>query len=164
MRAPRRRRLPVKRRRSGSGFSLLELMIALSVLALGLVGVAFAQIQALNYGSRGRHTSSATAIAQNQYELLLRMPFSDPQLTATGLWAAAPWIVPPAPLVTGDVPVTVVQGDDSRSTELVYNVQYRVNAAVSPDLRDVDLRVSWNEEGEGSKAVDFTGIIVDNDR
>ena len=42
-------------------------MIALSVLAFGLLGVAFAQIQALNYGSRGRHTSTATGIAQSQY-------------------------------------------------------------------------------------------------
>ena len=159
-----RRPRHARRRRSRSGFSLLELMIAMSVHGLGLLSVTFAQIQALNHGSRGRHTSAATAIAQNQYELLLRMPFSDPQLTATGVWAAAPWITPQAPLVTGDVPVTVLQGDNSRSTELVYNVQYRVSAAATPELRNVDLRVNWNEEGEGSKAVDLTGIIVDNDR
>jgi Tfp pilus assembly protein PilV len=139
-------------------------MIALSVLAFGLLGVAFAQIQALNYGSRGRHTSTATGIAQSQYELLLRMPFSDPQLTATGLWAAVPWIVPAAPLVVGDVPVIVVQGDDSVTTELIYNVQYRVNAAATPELRNIDLRVDWTEDGQGAKSVNFSGIIVDNDR
>ena len=163
-RASRQDTAATPRRERRSGFSLLELMVALGVLAFGLLGVAAAQMQALNHGPRGRHTSTATTIAQNEYERILRMPYSDPQLTPTGAWAAAPWIAPAAPLAAGDVPVTVRRGDDSTATELVYNVQLRVSAAGSDELRNVDLRVRWNEEGEGTKTVAFAGMIADNDR
>lgn len=152
------------RRKRRAGFSLLELMIALGVLAFGLLGVAAAQIQALQQGSRGRHTTAATTIAQNEYERILRMPYSDPQLAATSTWAAAPWITASPPLATGDVAITVLLGDDTTSTELVYNVQYRVSAAASPELRNIDLQVSWNEDIVGTKTIGFTGMIADNDR
>ena len=152
------------RRERRSGFSLLELMVALGVLAFGLLGVAAAQMQALNHGSRGRHMGTATTIAQNEYERILRMPYSDPQLAATGSWAPAPWIPSAPPLAAGDVPVTTLLGDDSSATELVYNVQLRVSAAGADELRNVDLRVSWNEDGEGTKTVEFAGMIADNDR
>jgi len=147
-----------------SGFSLLELMIALGVLAFGLLGVAAAQLQALNHGSRGRHTNAATTIAQNEYERILRMPYSDPQLAADDTWAPAPWITPAEPLSPGDVATTVLQGDDSVSNELIYNVEVRFSDAGSPELRHVDLRVRWSERGQGMKLIEFAGMIADNDR
>ena len=146
------------------GFSLLELMIALGVLAFGLLGVAAAQLQALNHGSRGRHTNAATTIAQNEYERVLRMPYSDPQLAADDIWVPAPWITPAAPLGTGDIATTVLQGDDSVSNELIYNVEVRFSESGSPELRNVDLRVRWAERGQGIKLIEFAGMIADNDR
>ena len=60
----------MKRRatRRSEGFSMLELTIAMAILAFGMLGIAAAQMQAINQGSRGRHTSTAAAVAQQQYE------------------------------------------------------------------------------------------------
>ena len=59
-------------RRAG-GFSLLELMLAMSLLALGLLVLAGMQLQAMRGGSSSRRASEAAAIAQVRMESLQRV-------------------------------------------------------------------------------------------
>jgi prepilin-type N-terminal cleavage/methylation domain-containing protein len=63
------------------GFTLLEVMITLGVLAAGLLAMLTLQVRALGEGSRGRHTTAAAMIARDQVELIQRMPFSDADAT-----------------------------------------------------------------------------------
>jgi prepilin-type N-terminal cleavage/methylation domain-containing protein len=48
-----------RRKRESSGFTLVEIMIALSLLGIGLLSLAAMQITAMQYGSRGRHLTKA---------------------------------------------------------------------------------------------------------
>ncbi len=50
--------------RASGGFTLLEAMIALAVLATGLMTLAVMQLQALSQGSAGRHTTDAAAVTR----------------------------------------------------------------------------------------------------
>ena len=68
------------------GFTLLELMIVASILAFGLLTLAAMQLQALRGGSRGRHATTATAIAETQMEQFDVVSWT--LLAPTGGWTA----------------------------------------------------------------------------
>jgi type IV pilus assembly protein PilV len=148
------------------GFSLIEVMIALGVLAFGLLGLMLIMGEAVQQGSKGRHTSAAASIARDQYEQMLRMAFSDPNLAVTAGWIAPPWIAN-AGFAAGEVPAQTTTPDGTVNTEHVYLVEYQVaaDAGGNPDLRNIELRVTWNEDGEqNAKTVSLAGMLVDNDR
>ena len=64
------------------GYSLLEVMIALGVLAVGLLGATSGQIMAMKLSSTSRHAVLAMHLAEEQMETLQSMPASD--VTALG--------------------------------------------------------------------------------
>lgn len=55
------------RRRSGAGFSLIEVLVALLVLAFGLLGLAFLQVLNVRYTNSAQHRTVATNLG---YEML----------------------------------------------------------------------------------------------
>lgn len=161
-----------------SGFTLLELLITLGIVAVGLLAMIMMQIQAMRDGSRGRHRTGAAMIARDQIERIQNMPFSDTVLDVMSplTWATPPWLdnSSDATLAPGELPVTVSQpGGDVR--DLVYTVWYLVGpddvASPNPDLRRVDLEVVWNEEGinnnqptrTGQPSVAVSTVLVNND-
>ena len=56
--------------RDSKGFTLLELMIALVILAVGLLGLASLQVMAIKGNSYGQQMTVASTLAQNQLEQL----------------------------------------------------------------------------------------------
>jgi type IV pilus assembly protein PilV len=72
-----------RRRDDGEkGFSLIEVMIAMTVLALGLLAVAAAQLTAMSLASKSRNLTAALHLAQEQIETFNSMPLAS--LPATG--------------------------------------------------------------------------------
>jgi len=133
-------RLRRARQRSG-GFSLIEVVIAMGILAFGLLTLALMQLHALTQGSAGRHTHDAAAIGRSYVEQVNRLPWTTltPQV---GLgWQAPAWAGVPDDDVTVDAP------DGSNTLEHAYTIAWRVTAiGASTCLRDVEVRVSWAEE------------------
>lgn len=68
---------------SQKGFTLLEVMIALAIFAIGILGVAQMQIQAVNANAYSRTATEATIFAQGQIEQLLVRPYDHADLTDT---------------------------------------------------------------------------------
>lgn len=126
--------LPARSRRRGqSGLSLLEVMISLSILAVGLLAMLAMQASAMKQGRYGRHTTLAAQIARDEMELLKRVPWNDARIQAMG-WTALP-----------AVPIEVETASGTIQ-EQVFNVSKRVSQdPVYPDLRQVDVRVTWVE-------------------
>jgi type IV pilus assembly protein PilV len=58
--------------KNGHGFTLLEVMIAMVILAIGLLGLASMHIMAIKGNSFGQQMTVASTIAQNQLEQLRR--------------------------------------------------------------------------------------------
>ena len=133
------------RRRDQRGFSLVEVMVALGILATGLLAVAAAQLYAMRGGSSGRHSTNAAEFAQAQVENFQRMAWADPNLAATGGW------FPAAPVqVTTDI-----QTDAAPVTEQTYALQWRITN-VSGSLKSIDVRVQWNEPERPNRSYTVT--------
>jgi prepilin-type N-terminal cleavage/methylation domain-containing protein len=116
-------------KRQSSGFTLLEIMIALSLLGIGLLSLAVMQVTAMDYAARGRHLTKAASIAEAQMEQLGRRTWGN--LAPTG-WTA--------PAAVNEV----VQGPTDK-TEQAYEVSWRI-ADVDPGrTRSIDVRVQWTE-------------------
>lgn len=130
------RRRSFRRRAAGraeSGLTLLEVMISLSILAVGLLAMLAMQASALKQGRYGRHTTMGAQIARDEMELLKRVPWADPRIQPTG------WTAPTAVPVTVQTPAGAIQ-------EQVFNVSRRVTQdPADANLRLVDVRVTWVE-------------------
>lgn len=65
---------------SEKGFTLVEILVAVSVFAVGLLAVAIMLDTAIQYNSSARLISEATEIAQGKMEQLMSAPFDDAEL------------------------------------------------------------------------------------
>ncbi len=140
------------------GFTLIEVFIALSVLAFGLLGLSVMQLHALRGGSKGHHSSDAVRIAHTQMEQIQRMPFATLEAAAGNGWTAAPWINF-AGFNAGEVPVQVRRPDGSTRTQQLYAVSWRVaTVAGNPSLLSVDVEVTWTESDNSNTRDTRTGL------
>ncbi|UNK50597.1 type IV pilus modification protein PilV [Lysobacter sp. S4-A87] len=57
-----------------SGFSLIEVLMALLVLALGLLGLAFLQVLNVRYTSSAEHRTMATNLATEAFDMMRSNP------------------------------------------------------------------------------------------
>lgn len=133
-------RTPARR----AGFSLVEVMVALGVLAFGLLTLAVMQLQAINQGSRGRHTTFAAAIGRSALEQVHRVPWAVLDATQTlGGWQAPNWTNAQANIsAMVDLPEA-----GGTAAEHSYAIAWRVTdiGAAPVCLRDVEVRVTWSE-------------------
>lgn len=134
------------------GFTLLEMMLAMGILAFGLLTLALMQLYAMRQGSQGRHTGDGTAIARSYLEQASRLPWSTLD-AALNTWVAPAWAGAPATNVVMDRPNAV------DSTEHSYTIQWRVLNVGGPPvcLRDVEISVSWTEEGSSTPKTHILG-------
>ena len=129
--------------REQGGFTLIEIMIAVTVFAIGILAVAAMQIGSVKGNSLASGLTEATLVAQDQMENIISLKDSDPALNDTdndgigGLgdasagtsdgMAASPYIGP---------------------TGISYNVFWNVaiNAAV-PNNKQIRVIVQWVQNG-----------------
>lgn len=65
-----------------AGFTLIEVMIALAIFAIGILAVSAMQITAINQNSGSRMQTEATAVAEQLMERLMALPFDHDLLSA----------------------------------------------------------------------------------
>ena len=102
------------------GFSLLEVLIALILLAVGLLAMASMQITSVRGNFFSHHLTQANYVAQDRLEFLDHLPFEAAQLQAGNY-------------VDGTVNVS----------NIVFNRSYSVT--VNGGLKTIQYRVNWND-------------------
>jgi type IV pilus assembly protein PilV len=65
---------------SSRGFSLIEIMIAISIFAIGFLAMASLQIAAGKNNRTGSEVTEAATIATDKMEWIMVLPFDDPDL------------------------------------------------------------------------------------
>jgi prepilin-type N-terminal cleavage/methylation domain-containing protein len=128
----------IRRRSRADGFSLIEAMIALSILGLGLLALAAMQLHAMRGGSSGRRATEAAALAQTQMERLQRDTWTN--VAPTGGWSA---------------PTTQTAPGQSDET---YDVDWRITDLVAGSTRSIDVRVTWDERDRPGRTVAISSI------
>lgn len=70
------------------GFTLIEVMVAVLLLALGLAALAAVQINSVTINARANGTTRLATMAQDRLEALLALPYNHPHLLDTAAGAA----------------------------------------------------------------------------
>lgn len=125
------------------GFSLIEVMIAVTILGVGLLAVTGAQIHALRGGSSGKHSAQAGVIANSQMEILKRTQWNN--------LAPTPWTPPLNVDIVVDSPV-------GAQVEQAYTLQWRIINVVPGQTRSIDVRVQWNEPERPNRNLVYSSL------
>ena len=107
-----------------NGFSLIEVLIALTILAIGLLAIASLQVTSVRGNFFSNSLMQATYVAQDRLEFLKNLPFSDPLLS------------------TGNR----VDGT-TKISDLVFNRSYTVELVNDPkgNYLKISYLVKWND-------------------
>lgn len=131
--------------RAESGYTLIEVMIAMAILGIGLLSIAVAQITAMKVSSRSKNLQQAMFLAREQLDDLEALQPGDPLL------AAAAVINDPAnPIQVG--------------TDLTDGTRFNRQMTITPNdpsigLARVLVTVSWNTTNvTGTNQVQLTAV------
>jgi type IV pilus assembly protein PilV len=114
------------------GFTLLEVIIGISVLTFGLLAVASMQVSSIQGNAAAIEVTEAATWAEDQIEKLMALPYDDPDLDPGGH----------APVVRGSYTISWVVADNDPLE----------------DTKTVNVTVSWSDHG-ASKDVSIQHVI-----
>jgi type IV pilus assembly protein PilV len=66
------------------GYTLIEVLMAISILAVGMLAIASLQTSGIRVNATARHITTRTTWAQDRIEKLMALPNSDPLLAVAG--------------------------------------------------------------------------------
>jgi type IV pilus assembly protein PilV len=104
------------------GFSLIEVLVALVLLGVGLLGIARLQVISVRGNFFSSSLMQATYIAQDRLEFLRNLPFDSNQLIATRYNEAIPAIA-----------------------GIAYSGEYTITDTVANELKTIAYTVTWND-------------------
>jgi len=137
------------------GFTLLEVLVAITVLTVGLLGMALMQASAIRANAFAANTTEAVNWAEDQMEKLMMLPWDDPLLQDTdgdgvaGLTDTG-YDSDPATLADSDHPAVIHGG---------YRIYWNVAADVTaPDTKTVTVNVLWSDHGT-TKSVSLRNLM-----
>ena len=118
-----------RKRTRCAGFTLIEVMIALVVLAAGLLALATMQIVSIRSNAFSSEMTYSTMLAQQQLEILKNMNFSDGNLSS------------------GNHTLPHIIGDKG----ILYTVSWQV-VDTTADMKTITLQVIWQSPRLGTSA------------
>ncbi len=74
----------IKTIQKDQGFTLIEVLIAITIFSVGLLAVAAMQISAIKVNSTAGQMTTRMTWAQDRIEKLMALPYTDSQLQETG--------------------------------------------------------------------------------
>jgi type IV pilus assembly protein PilV len=124
---------------SEGGFTILEAIIAITILAVGILAVASLQGSAIRSNGSAVELADVTARVSSRLEVLSMLPYSDDQLSAE----ENPHRIPP-------------RASDPYQMEISWNV----TDSPSGDMKTIDMKAKWNDRG-APKQLSLRHILSD---
>ncbi len=138
------------------GFGLIELMIAMTIMAVGILGIMKLQMQA-SFGNAGsRNTSAAVNLARSKLESLKRVGSYSIQegvvvalQDQNGSTALDDWTDPDFPADPSDPSNLINEADDSRPLGRIFMVMWNIaDNTPMTNFKTVRVRVAWTQNGQ----------------
>lgn len=133
------RKQPISR--FDSGFTLIELVVAILIFSIGIIGVAKMQSESIKGNSFAMQLTHANNIAQDLAEYLKVLPFTSNSLGGS------------------DIPLSesvTISANDVTSSGITYERELVVDQSPKDDnLREISVQVSWQDRGEHSVSFSF---------
>jgi prepilin-type N-terminal cleavage/methylation domain-containing protein len=138
------------------GFGLLELMIALTILAVGILGVMKLQMQSSFGNSASRNTSAGVNLARSKLESLKRVGSYSIQegvvldlQDQNGSTALDDWTNPDFPADPTNPSNLINEAEDSSSFGRIYTRMWNIaDSTPITNFKTVRVRVAWSHHGE----------------
>ncbi len=152
--------LRIEKIKAAQGFSIIEVMIAICVLSIGLLGMTALQTSAVKNNRTGNTYSQASALARSQMEILKNGDISD----SDDLLNPAAF---PTTTSHPDNPL-----DENGQPGGIYNVSWTVDNymedttddgigdTASDFARTITITVTFPFAGDGTRQVTLTSIIT----
>ena len=120
------------------GFTLSEVLVAIVVLSLGLLGLERMHIAAIQVNTIASRLTQATTLAQDRAELLMALPYNDPTLAdTTGQGSFTSYTDPNPP-----------QG---------YTIRWEVDTdAPSAGIKTINIYVTWKNKASPPKSFNLS--------
>src|SRR5262245_7651701 len=119
------------------GFTLSEVLVAMVVLSIGLLGLESMHIAAIQANTIASRLTQGTTLAQDRAEQLMALPYNDPDLTDTnGPGIFTPHTDPNPP-----------QG---------YTIRWEVDDTPSTGIKTINIYVSWKNKAGQPKSFNLS--------
>ncbi len=130
------------KRKDQCGFTLIEIMIAMAVFAIGILAVGTMQISAVKGNSSASGLTDAIVVAQNQMEELMSLDDNDSKLKDTDNDGAAG--LNDASAGSSDGMAAPYTGSTGISYNIFWNIA--VNSTVT-NAKQIRVIVQWRQNG-----------------
>lgn len=132
------------------GFTLIEALTALIIMAFGLLSIAGVQLHLSRSADVAKQRTEATRLAQERIERYR-------SFTSVPSWNALP--------ASGVEPIAglTYSGSASQSTNTSYTLTYALSGASSDVLRALNVTVSWRDRVNDEQSVSLTSVISKTD-
>jgi prepilin-type N-terminal cleavage/methylation domain-containing protein len=129
--------------KGNQGFTLIEVMIALTILVIGMLSVAAMQINSTNGNTSANRSTMGFIWCSDRMEVLKRLPYTDANLADTDPTPGNETLYPLAPGADGvdnDYDGRIDEAGESGSVTLSYRVDDDV---VEPNTKTITVTASW---------------------
>jgi prepilin-type N-terminal cleavage/methylation domain-containing protein len=123
-----------------SGFTLIEILIAITILTVGLLGVASMQVSAIRGNDFSASVTTGLCLAEDRMEELMRRPYSDDLL-------ADLQDKPLNTIIASDVDhedLPAIDASGQTVTGGPYRRVWNVEDSAAPDMKTVTVIVTWD--------------------
>ena len=142
------------------GFTIIEVLMAMAIFLIGFLAVGSMQISAVNGNKSARMRTSASILAGDIVEQLMRCPYESSACTLTRSNATVGvQYVEPDPLALGaHGPFT--DDPDGDGPDRSYEVRWVVANGPEVNSKEIDVTVRWQKLGQ-DQSVEYTFIAAD---
>ena len=152
------------------GFTLIEILIAITVFAIGILAVGKMQITAIQGNSRANQLTEAVTLAQSKIEELISLNYNDPlladgDLDGTNQDSSNDDGIDDSGNDFGlnDDNNTIGNADGTDQYQIPGNLQYNIFWNIAPDEPTTDTKiirviVTWRSHGGLMRKVSFDAV------